>query len=32
MRAESIKDPLDQDAITEMMKLADDEKIVFEEE
>jgi len=25
-------DPLDQDAITEMMKLADDEKIVFEEE
>ena len=25
-------DPLDQDVITEMMKLADDEKIVFEEE
>ena len=25
-------DPLDQDAISEMMKLADDEKIVFEEE
>jgi len=25
-------DPLDQQAISEMMKLADDEKIIFEEE